>query len=180
MTNNIFMAATGVLALFTAAPAFAQTTTNVPVGVNLTLGSACVINGGGSGTLIRFPTVANPVTFPGNLDGSNLASDGGAQLSITCNSDGSSVKFSIAAGLNDSAGVHRLFNGTPGQFVQYHVYADLSRTVEFLINGPTVSSPAITANIAFTIPLYARIFQPQINAASPGSYTDTLAGTLAF
>lgn len=180
MTKKLLMSAGGLLALLTVAPAFAQTTTNVPITVNLTVGSACVVNGGGAGTLIRFPTVANPLAFVGNLDGSNLASDAGTPLSITCNASTAAATFEIDAGLNDSGGVHRLTNGA--SLAQYRVYSAASRSSasEYLISTTQPLGQSITANTPFTLALYGRILQAVVNAAPAGNYTDTLAGVLKF
>ena len=178
MNKNGFMAATGMLALFAAAPVFAQTTTNVPVSVDLTLSSACLVNSGGTGTAIRFPNVVNPLAFVGNLDGSNLGADGGTPLSITCNSGPVIANFNISSGANDLAGEHRLANGS--SFVKYKVYLLPSRASNTELKPSSFAAVSIDPNTPFSIDLYSRILQSDINLATGGPYSDFLSAKLTF
>ena len=181
MTKNTFMAATGMLALFAAAPALAQTTTNVPVGVSLVIGPgpSCTVTGA---TVVDFPLVGNPITFLGRVFGSDVAGLGGANgqgATIVCTSAPPlGITVQVNAGLSDSGGVHRLASGS--NRIIYRLYGSvdgLSR--EYLIGVPqTVLFPGV--GVPFGIFFSGYIDQADINAAPPGTYSDTLASTVTF
>ena len=189
--NKIQMMVIGVLALLATSPAFSQTTTNVPIGVALSLSPACNINDPTVVPVpINFPTVSNPSGQVANLD-----VDTGL-IFFDCNQSSVTATVRIDGGNNPSGGIRRLVNlaaaGTSGQYVAYHLYDSAGRTSgsELLIgsprpllafSGPTPNAPAaVVGGTDQNFTIYARIIANDVRLAAAGIFTDSLTLTLTL
>ncbi|RON08028.1 spore coat protein [Pseudomonas brassicacearum] len=166
------------LALVTSAQAV--TTVTGQISANLTLTTACQVNGAGTGggTGINFGTLSfgSTTSLFTTASGQVLAGGGGA-LSILCSS-GTSPTVKVRAGTNDgqsSGGTRALADGS-GNFVPYDLYTDSGHTTLLAIDG--VISVGTSTGVAQTVNIYGKAVG---KAGLPaGAYTDTVAVELAF
>lgn len=148
--------------------------------VTATIPASCTINTVGN-ALIDFGTVALS-TPPVALDGNTTI-----PLVFTCTADSTTATFTINAGVNDSGGTHRLRNpavaGTAAEFLIYKIYPTAARTAatEYTIGTPrSINGGIVTAGVATTVPLFARIVATENAKSLAGSYTDTVLGVITL
>lgn len=184
MTKKLLMAAAGVFALLSAAPAFAQQNVSIEISSSFVVTDGCIVGGGNNTGNIDFGEVQNPSGLATDVDGSTVTGD---PITVSCNVSSTTASLQINAGQNDAAGVHRLRNldapGLPGEFIEYHVYSDPSRAPgsEFTIGNPLpINGGVITAGTPFEIPVYGRIFRANAAQAVAGNHTDRLQAIFSF
>ena len=190
MIRTYLAMAAATVALLVGPPAFAQREAPVDILVDLTIQEGCVINGGTSPTsILSFGTVQNALALAVDLDAQ------GDEMSVLCNTDSTSASFQIDNGDFDSAGVHRLRDGTlfgTPRFINYRVYASptYDSALEYVngvpipigsagvLGGPALGT--ITAGNAFKMRVYGRILNADVRDAPARTYGDTLHARLTF
>ena len=157
----------------TAVPAQAGSSSGT-INVQLTITSACLVNGtastasfGSAGT-IAFPN--EPGTFT-QTDAQLVGSLG--DLAIRC-SPGTTPTLTIGSGLNDDSGVRRMASGA--NRIGYRLYSDAGRSQEVTV-GQSIALGTM-GQTAVTVPLYARATNSGVLPA--GAYADTVQVTLAW
>jgi spore coat protein U-like protein len=175
-------------ALVFAVPAAAQGTLSGTVAATLTLTSSCLISGDSVTSGANFGTLdfgTAPANFTGSLTTQATGGAGGpGQTQIVCSPDVEGVDVSVDAGQHAGQGAavgdgaRALASGAA--FVPYDVYSTSSFTTAFPVDGSVVSVPIDTAGAAFDLPLFARINKTSPAALPAGTYTDSLAITIAF
>jgi spore coat protein U-like protein len=109
---------------------------------------------------------------------SRVQLDGTATLSATCSS-GAPYNIGLNQGASTGASVTtRKMTGPAGELLNYSLFQDSARTINW---GNTVGTDTVTATgtgIAQTFTVFGRL--PASQSAGPGAYADTITVTLFF
>lgn len=179
MTKKLFAAATGMLALFAAAPAFAQGSVDTVIGATFQVLDGCSINGGNNDALINFGVLQNAVAQTANIDAST-ADGGSTPITISCNVNSTVAAFEIQGGQTDIGSTHNL-RGSTSVLIPYRLYANPQRTIEYTIGNPVVVGTGnITSGVPFNIIVYGRILAADARVAIKDTYTDSVNASLTF
>ncbi len=181
MHMNLSRIAMPLLGLALVSSAQAATTVTGQIAANLTLTSACLVNGAGTGagTAVDFGTLSfgTATSLFTEASGEVLGGAGGA-LSIQCSS-GTSPTLTVRGGSHDGAsagGTRALGDSTLANFVPYDLYTDSGLTNLLAINGTINLGPSSGA--AQTVNIYGKAVG---KAGLPaGVYTDTVSVELTF
>lgn len=149
----------------------ANTTANF--GVQLTVQNSCTLAAGNTASDIDFGTVTGNITAD---------RDASTTLTVNCN-NGALYHVGLNDGLNASGGQRRLTNATTGQFVNYDLYTDASRTNRWGVTaaGGTATDADGTGNNANqTLTVYGRVPGAPLQSVGAGVYNDTITATIEF
>ena len=181
MQMNVSRIALPLLGLALASSAQAATTVTGQIAANLTLTSACLVNGAGTGggTGVNFGALNfGTTTSLFTTAGAQVLGGGGGALSIQCSS-GTTPSLKVRAGSHDGSstgGTRALADGTLSNFVAYDLYTDSGYSNLLAIDG-TINL-AVSTGAAQTVNIYGRAVG---KAGLPaGVYTDTVSVELTF
>ncbi|WP_427306045.1 Csu type fimbrial protein [Cupriavidus sp. H39] len=157
------------------------------VDAQLVLTSSCVVNNGSgpvtSGNFGRLDFGTQPATFTGVLTAQAGGGSPAQNSTITCDTGVSSVNVTVDGGQHAGQGAtvgvgsRALTNGN-NVFVPYEVFSDSARTNVYTAGTPV--TVAVNQGTATPLPIYGRINKTSPAALTAGTYTDTLAVTVAW
>ncbi|KGT48246.1 spore coat protein U domain-containing protein [Acinetobacter sp. HR7] len=160
-----------------AASSFAAITGQVDVKLNIS--SGCTVdNSKVEGNMNKFGVLdfgQSASTWTNVLTAEVASSNGGGDLTVTCDSGVNTFNVSVNGG---ERGDRTLSNAT--DTVAYDVYQDAARTTPYALNTNVTFSG--TAGKTVPVPMYGAIAAntTPTTAVSDGDYTDTLLVTVSF
>jgi spore coat protein U-like protein len=163
LKTSLSVAAIGFLALGPATTsAFAVTNVTTTFGVSATVQATCVI----SATGLAFGTYTG------------LLSNNTASVSVMCTNT-TPYNVSLNAGTTTGSTVTaRKMAGTGGQVLNYALFSDSSRTVNW---GQTIGTDTVTGTgngAAQVLTVYGQVAAGQY--VTPGAYSDTITATVTY
>ncbi|HEI8865281.1 TPA: spore coat U domain-containing protein [Serratia odorifera] len=148
------------------------------LGVSLTIGAGCVVNGGNSaGSVndfgaINFGTYSSLANI---IDASSSGSGGAGTLALEC-TDGTDYTVALNNGLN-ATGTQRRMASTAGAFINYNLYRDAAHSQPWNDTDGTLTGTGSGA--AQPLVVYGRVPAASSTPAE-GAYNDTVTMTVSW
>jgi spore coat protein U-like protein len=141
------------------APVALGATSTLTFGIAVNVVAACTI----SGATLNFGTVGSLAT----------AINGLATFTVTCNK-GFGYTVALDKGINGTSVTNRKMRGgvSNSEYINYNLYIDPARTVNFTSGGGTTTGAPMTYGIWGRVPVQT--------TPSQGTYTDTVLITLTY
>ncbi|MFI8418183.1 spore coat U domain-containing protein [Serratia sp. NPDC078593] len=148
------------------------------LGVTLTIGAGCVVNGGDSSGSVNDFGAINFGTYSSLnniIDASSSGSGGVGTLALEC-TDGTNYTVALNDGLN-ATGTQRRMASTEGAFISYNLYRDAAHSQPW--NDTDGVLTATGSGTAEPLIVYGRVPAAAVTPAE-GAYTDTVTMTVSW
>ncbi|MBB1584998.1 spore coat U domain-containing protein [Serratia sp. OS31] len=144
------------------------------LGVTLTIGAGCVVDGGdSSGSVNDFGSISFGTysSLANIIDASATGAGGAGTLSLTC-TDGTDYTVALDNGLHVTGGTQRRMASPADAFINYNLYQDAARTTTWGSGANALTGVGTGAAVPLIV--YGRVPMSGLTPAA-GTYSDTVA-----